>query len=348
MFRGPYFIARHWHRAATNFSAGLIFFGACAIAPGHSAAEHIKVGVQKVANSAIVFIPQEKGYFAAEGLDVEIVYFQAQEPVVVGTASGDIDYGVTAFTGGFYNLAGQGALRLIGPYIHEAPGFQALALVASARAYESGLKTVRDLPGHSAAVSEIGSPGQYSLGLLADKYAFDAKSVRLMPMGTNPNAVSAVAGGQAEFAFLPVSFARPGLQRGDTKLIAWIGDEVPWQLGGVFTLAKIANDRRDQVERFLRAYKKGVQEFHDAFTGPNDVRQDGPTADAVVAIASKYSGLPPEQVKIGISYFDREARLDVKDILRQIAWYRSQGMVKSDFDPTSIIDKRYVIPLPEH
>lgn len=320
----------------------LITFG-----PHPAAAEHIKVGVQKVVGSSVVFIPQEKGYFAAEGLDVELIFFEAQQPIVLAAASSDIDYGITAFTGGFYNLAGQSALRLIAAYIHEAPGFQALAVVAAARAYDSGLKTVKDLPGHSAAVSEIGSPGQYSLSLLADKYGFDAKTVRLLPLQSNPNAISAVVGGQADLAFVPVSFARPGLQRGDTKLIAWIGDEVPWQLGGVFTSANIANERRGQVERFLRAYKKGVQEFHDAFTGPNEIRQDGPTADAVIAIASKYSGLPPEQVKIGISYFDREARLDVKDVLHQIDWYRSQGMVKGDFDAASIIDKRYVVPLPE-
>ncbi len=324
----------------------LVVLALIAAAPRLAAAEHIKIGVQKVVGSAVVYIPLEKGYFAAEGLDVELVFFQSQEPVVLGAASGDIDYGVTAFTGGFYNLAGQGVLRLVGAYIHEAPGFQALTLIGSVHAYESGMKSARDLPGHSAAIPEIGSPGQYSIGLLAEKYAFDAKSIRLTAMGSNPNALSAVVGGQADLALVPVSVARPSLQRGDTKLIAWIGDEVPWQLGGVFTSGKIANERRDQVERFLRAYKRGVAEFHDAFTGPGEIRQDGPTADAVIAIASKYSGLPPEQAKIGISYFDRAGRLDVKDVLHQIAWYRAQGMIKGDFDPMNVIDQRFVVPLP--
>ncbi|HXQ53754.1 MAG TPA: ABC transporter substrate-binding protein [Stellaceae bacterium] len=324
----------------------LALLAVVALAPSAPAGDHVKLGVQKVVGSSVAFIPYEKGYFAAEGLDVELVYFQAQEPIVVGAASGGIDYGMTAFTGGFYNLAGQGALRLIAAYIHEAAGFQGQTLVASPRAFDAGMKTMKNLPGHTAAVAEIGGPGHYGLALIADKFGFDAKTVRILSMGTNPNAVSAVTGGQADVAFLPISFARPGLQHGDTKLIGWLGDEVPWQLGGVFTSTKIANERQDQVERFLRAYKKGVQEFHDAFTGPGEIRQDGETTDGVVAIASKYTGLPPEQVKQGISYFDRDARLDVKDILHQIAWYRSQGMVKGDFDPASVIDRRYVVPLP--
>ena len=42
---------------------------------------------------------------------------------------------------------------------------------------------------------------------------------------------------------------------------------------------------------------------------------------------------------------DAEARLDEPDVLRQVAWYRAQGMVKDDFDAASIIDKRYAVPL---
>ena len=82
------------------------------LSPAAHAADHVKFGVFKVVGTAPVFIAEEKGYFAAEGLDVELVPFTAQEPLVLGLASGDLDFGATAFTGSFYNLAGQGALRI--------------------------------------------------------------------------------------------------------------------------------------------------------------------------------------------------------------------------------------------
>src|SRR5262249_17003485 len=156
--------------------------------------------------------------FAAEGLDVELVPFTAQEPLVLGIASGDLDFGATAFTGGFYNLAGQGALKIVGAFIHQAPGFQANTLIASHRAYETGLKTPQDVANHSAAVPEIGNPAQYGLSLVAEKYGVDLSTVRFSPMGSNPNVVSAIVGGQADFGVVPISFARPSLQKGDTKL----------------------------------------------------------------------------------------------------------------------------------
>ena len=87
------------------------------------ATDHVKFGVFKVVGTSPVFIAEDKGYFAAEGLDGELVPFTAQEPLVLGIAAGDRDCGATAFTGGFYNLAGQGALKIIGAFIHEAPGF---------------------------------------------------------------------------------------------------------------------------------------------------------------------------------------------------------------------------------
>jgi NitT/TauT family transport system substrate-binding protein len=311
------------------------------------AADHVRFGIFKAVGTSAVFIAQDKGYFAAEGLDVELVPFTAQEPLVLGIASGDLDFGATAFTGGFYNLAGQGVLRIVSAFIHEWPGFQANTLIASNKAWEAGLKTAKDIAGRSAGVPEIGNASQYGLTLIAEKHGIDPSKIRFVPMGSNPNIISAIIGGQADMGVVPISFARPSLQKGDAKLIAYVGDEAPWQLGGLLTATKTANNRGDLVKRFLRAYQKGVVDYYDAFTAPDGTRRDGPTADEVIAIAVKYTGLPTEQAKLGIAYYDREARLDVKDVLRQIAWYKSQGMVKGEFDPKSVIDMRYAVPLPQ-
>jgi hypothetical protein len=99
------------------------------------------------------------------------------------------------------------------------------------------------------------------------------------------------------------------------------------------------------VKRFLAAYEAGARDFHNAFTGPDGTRADGTDADAVLAIIAKYSGQAPEQVKLGITYIDASARLDVADVLHQIAWYKSQGMLKPEIDGAAIIDRRYVVPL---
>ena len=100
------------------------------------------------------------------------------------------------------------------------------------------------------------------------------------------------------------------------------------------------------MERFLRVYRKSVREFHDAFTGPDGTRHDGVGSDEILAIVARYVGQPVEAARLSIAYYDPETRLDVADVLHQIAWHKAQGMLKGSIDEEALIDKRYVRPLP--
>jgi NitT/TauT family transport system substrate-binding protein len=66
----------------------------------------------------------------------------------------------------------------------------------------------------------------------------------------------------------------------------------------------------------------------------------------VLAILSKYTGQPPEQIKLSVAYVDGDARVDVKDIDHQIAWFKEQKMLKDDVDPAKVMEMKYVVPLP--
>jgi NitT/TauT family transport system substrate-binding protein len=309
-------------------------------------AETIKIGALKSIAVGPVYLAIERGYFAAENLTAEITFFESAQPVAVAVASRDMDFGVTGFTGGLFSLAGQGALRVIGGYSREVPGFNFNAYVVSTRAWDAGVRSFKDFPGHSFGISQIGSPPHYSLALLAEKYHFDLASMRLQPLNSIANIAAAVVGGQVDTASLLSTPAIPIIERKEVKLLGWTGDETPWQLGAVFTATATANERRELVERFLRAFKKGSRDYHDAYTGPDEKRKDAPAAEAITPIIAKYTGLTVDQVGQGIVYVDPDARLDVKDVLHQIQWYRGQGLVKGEVDGDQVIDKRYVVPLP--
>jgi NitT/TauT family transport system substrate-binding protein len=314
---------------------------------GPAAAEEIKIGVFRIAASAPLYVAVEKGYFAAEQLDPKLFYFETGAPIAAGVVSGDLDFGASALIAAFYNLAGRGELRLIAALSHEAPGFQGQGYLVSNHAWAQGLTALKDFPGHSAAVTAVGGPAHYALGRLADKYGFALTSMRLMVLQSLTNCVSALVSGQADTTIISMTASLPPLlDKGEAKFLAWVGDETPWQYGSVFTATKTANDKRDMVERFLRAYRKGARDYHDAFTGPDEKRRDGPTAPAILDIIAKYTGRPAGQVKLTITYNDPAGRLDVADVLHQIAWYKAQGMVKSEVDGEALIDKRYVVTLP--
>lgn len=310
-------------------------------------AESIKIGVFRgTSASGAIYVAKEKGYFAAEGLEPEIVVFDAGEAVAVATMSGAIDIGAAGVSAAFYNLASQGAMRIISGINRDVPGFQAVALVASNRAYESGLRTFADLPGRSVALTTIGSTFHYAIGLVEEKLGLDAKSIRTIGAQGLPNVASVVIGGQTDAAVVPTPFGAPLIDKGEVKLVGYVADVAPWQVGIAWVTTATTNERADMVRRFLAGYRHGVRFYHDAFTGPGETRRDGPGAPEMLAIIARYNGQTPAQIDGGISYIDPEGRLDARDIQHQIDWYRAQGMIKGQVAAATLIDQRYTLALP--
>lgn len=75
-----------WARLAL---AGLLMWAASGIARADDVLK-AKIGVLRLSSSAPVFIAQDKGYFREAGLDVELKFFDAAQPIAVATTSGEI------------------------------------------------------------------------------------------------------------------------------------------------------------------------------------------------------------------------------------------------------------------
>ena len=309
------------------------------------ATETLTLGLNKGAGSGPAYIAIERGYFAAEGFDVKLVYFDAAEPIAVAVASGAVDLGNSALTAGLYNLGSQ--LRIVGGLTREVPGFHLFAFVESNRAYDGGLKSYRDLAGHSFGVNQIGSGLHYLLDVIASKYAVDFNTMRVVALQGNANMLSAVTGAQVDVIGITGSQSTPALQRGDARLMGWVGDEVGYQSTTVLVTRKMADEQHDKLVRFMRAEQKGVDDYHAAFATADEKRGDQASAPAILAILSKYLGQSSEQVDAGISYVDPKMRVDVKDVHRQVAWFKAHKMVKPEIDGDAIVDMHYVKPVPD-
>jgi NitT/TauT family transport system substrate-binding protein len=312
------------------------------------AAEHIKIGALKSTNVAATYIAIDKGFFAKEGLDPELVTTAAAQPTALAAAAGSIDFGTTSTSAGLFSLAGSGELVIISGFYDEAPGFHNFAVATSIKAYDAGLKSYQDLDGHSVAVTQVGSPVHYSLALIAEKYHLDLGTIRILPLQSIPNMASAVKGNQADATIINAISINPLFAAGEAKLIGWIGDETPWQTAVSFTQPKMIAQHRATVEAFLRGLKAGARYYHDAFTGPDERPKDGPNAAEVTAILAKYTGLTAEQVRASLAHVDAEERVDVADVIHQVEWFKSQKMLKDDVKGDAVMDSSLVVPMLRH
>lgn len=323
-------------------AAGLLAIMATGAARAEDALK-AKIGVLRLSSSAPVFIAQDKGYFREAGLEVELKFFDAAQPIAVATTSGDVDFGITAFTAGLYNLAGKGTLKVIGGMSREKPGYPLIGYFASNNAYASGLKTPKDLAGKRVAMTQVGSSFHYSLGLLADKYGFKLAEVKIVPLQSLSNAAAALKGETVDAALLPISTARKLMDDGGAKFLGWVGDETPWQLGAVFASPKTLTNKA-LVTKLLGALAKADREYHDVILAAmkDGVAPINEQTKPLLEIIAKYTNLPVEQVVGNCAYIDPDGKLDVKNVDNQIKWLQEQGFVDKGFDVNTIVAKDLV------
>jgi NitT/TauT family transport system substrate-binding protein len=316
----------------------LLCFGAA------QSAEKVKIAALTLVSSAPLFIAEERGYYAAEGLEAELVFFRAAQPVAVAVASGDADFGVTAFTAGFFNLAGQGALKVIGAQSREEPGFDFSAYLASNAAFAAGLTAPEKLPGKSLAVTQHGSSFHIMAGLLARRLGVATSAIRLVPLETLPNMQAALKTGQVDAAILPGHIASQLDRAGEAKLIGWVHEHTPYALGGLFTSTRNVERRRPVVEAFVRAYQKGAGDYH-AVMNKRDAqgrRIFEADAEPVIAIIAKYTQATPEAIKAGAPYIDPMGRLDVGNVYEQVALLKEEKLVDPSVDPARFVDTSFI------
>lgn len=343
------------HRAASRgpvavrFARALAVAGVAIFAFGTGtgtgvAADQIRVGTVHSQGGASAFVALAKGYFKDEGLDAKLTLFHSAAPIAVAAASGDIDFGSTALTAAFCNLAYKGTLRIIAAGGWERPGFQTIGFLLSNKAYDEGVRSFKDLKGRKVGITQRGTPLEYDLDRVLHKYGLSTKDVQIVPLQSNPNVASAIKGGEITVGVQTVANILPLVARHEAHLLGWVSDE----LGGgqstvTFTTGKMAKEHPDIVRRFVKAFAKGGATWDKAFLDANGKRANQPSAPEMIGIVAKTLGEKPAVVARGVGYFDPENRIVLADLQRVLDWYHEHGMVKTQMEAKSLLDTRFVV-----
>jgi NitT/TauT family transport system substrate-binding protein len=301
------------------------------------------IALLRLSSNGAVFIALEKGWFTEAGLDLEIKDFQAANQVPLAVSVGDADLGATAFTAAFFNLAAEGGLKLVAAQSAEKPGYPLTVIAITNAAWDAGVRSIKDLSGRRVATTTTGSSTHYSLEIVARKHGVDTRTITMVALQSLPNIAAAFKGGQVDGAVVPVTTYSQMEAADGGKILACIGDEVPWQLGGMFALPKAIAERRPVIEKFLVGYRRGAAAYQEAFgKRENGDIVRGPNYDEMLGILAKALKQPPDRVASGLPFIDPEGRLDVGDIHEQVAFWQAYGQIGPDADPKSFIDLGFV------
>ncbi|WP_180957736.1 ABC transporter substrate-binding protein [Neptunicoccus cionae] len=331
-----------------NRRKALILMGGAAAAstlaaPALASNKKITVGALRFTSHAGSFVAFEREYFAQAGLDVEFKFFQAAQPMAVAIASGDVDYAVTAVSGGLISLAQKGAIKVIGGALSEEKGIDGQKILASDAAFKAGLTSPAGLDGKTFGISTAGSSFHYMGSKIA---AAEGADVSFKPLQKVGAIIGALKSGQIDAWSIVPHIAKPLAGSGAVHIIGDVADYIPnYQVTTVFTSAKNAADERGMTEGFLNGYSKGVADYNAAMIAKSG-GEDG--VNEMVDLIHKYVYTDRPRDKAapsiinGTMRLNENAALNSASIEDQLNWFQSEGLVDADITLDTLVDASYV------
>jgi NitT/TauT family transport system substrate-binding protein len=312
-------------------------------APAIAQNKKIVIGALRFTSHAASFVAVERGYFAEAGLDVELRFFQAAQPMAVAIASGDVDYAVTAVSGGLISLADKGAIKVIGGALSEEPGIDGQKILASDAAFQAGMTSAADMGGKKFGISTAGSSFHYMGSKIAQAEGIDLSFVPLQKVGA---IIGALKSGQIDAWSIVPHIAKPLAGSGAVHIIGNVSDYLPnYQVTTVFTSTDNANNQRDQTGGFLAGFSKGVTDYNSAMI---DKAGGDEGMNAMVDLIHKYvyTDRPREKaapsIINGTMRLNEGAKLNVASMQDQLGWFQSEGLVDAGITMDTFVDTSYV------
>jgi len=306
----------------------------------------VNVGVMRLASHAPSFIAFERGYYKEAGLDVELKYFEAAQPMAVAIASGDADFGITAMSGGLISLAEKEAVKVIGGALTEEKGLVGAIILASNKAYEAGLTHPKELAGKTFGITTTGSSFHFMAHKIAQANNISLSDMSLRPLQKVGAIVGALSSNQIDSWAIQPSISKKMIAENAAKQIGLVSDYAPdYQVTTVFTSTNNAANEREKTQAFIKAYARAVDDYNKAFV---DRTADADEVDAIAKICHKYveSDLPFEQAKNnlveGSMRINSNLALSLNSVTEQLDWFKAEGMVKGNITPEMLFDTSYV------
>ncbi len=312
--------------------------------PAHAATK-TKVGALRFTSHAASFVAYERGYFKEAGLDVEFRFFQAAQPMAVAIASGDVDYGVTAISGGLISLAEKGAAKVIGGALSEEKGIDGQMILASNAAHAAGLTSPAQLKGKLYGMTTAGSSFHYMASKIASAEGFPG-GIRMKPLQKVGAIIGALKSGQIDAWSIVPHIAKALAGGGAVKPIGVIADYIPdYQVTTVFTSANTAAKERAKTKAFLAAFSKGADDFNAALV---DKTAGADAAEAMVKLIHKYVyadrpyAKAAPSIRNGAMRINKGAALRTGSVSDQLEWFKSEKLVKAGITMDTLVDPSYV------
>ncbi|HZR98641.1 MAG TPA: ABC transporter substrate-binding protein [Chloroflexota bacterium] len=288
---------------------------------------HVRMMVTGQGNESSLYVALERGYFRDEGLDLELVPFDAGPKAIPALGTGDLDLGIGSVGPGLYNAVERGiALRVVAPVARLTPESGGVAFMVRKPLLDSGeIRTPADLRGRRIAVAALASGNEYIVERLLLQNGLQAGDVEWVELSF-PDMGAAFSNGNIDAALVADPNGTLYAERGWATKWLTAAQIVPnIQLTFLLFSERFATERGDVPVRWLTAYLRGARAWQTML-------DTGEGRDEMLGYLVKHTALKDRALleRIALTQPALDGKIDVDGLRQQAAWARERGYISQD------------------
>jgi NitT/TauT family transport system substrate-binding protein len=294
----------------------------------------VRVGHVPVTIYAPLFVAVEKGYFAEEGLALELLPVEGGTENVVQVAAGNFDVAGGGIGAGMLNAVARGIeFEIAAPLHTERPPLTSPFVVSKARFDSGELTTMSDMQGKKVSTNAKGAATEYWLWKALQQGGLDFPDVEVLGVGFREVA-PALENGALDGAILGEPLATLAEDQG---LIARLSEDFieGFTPTVIYFNKEWSTNNPELAKGFIKAFLRGAR----------DLNGDLWASDENAAIIEKYTKVPVDVVKrANRSYHDPNGVVPLADLMELQRFFRAQGELSydEDIDLAQFINTSYV------
>lgn len=201
------------------------------------------------AGQGSIWIPQEEGLFAKEGLTVKLVYIRTGSTNAQALVSNEVQFG---------HFSAIAALQAWSQGIDLVwLGTTTNSLVFTLLTHPS-IRTPQDLRGKTVAITRPGSAADFSARIALKSMNVDFASVKFLPLGDVPAILASLEAGIVQAGALPPPFSTVARKKGYHPMVFIPSLKEKFTLAGIVAMRSYVENNPQVCRSFMKAVTEGA------------------------------------------------------------------------------------------
>lgn len=231
--------------------------GADSSADARGSLEQITVGVIPIVDTAPIWLGEAKGFFAEEGLDLEIETATGGSAIVPGIQSGSYDFAfsnlISVMVANDKGLDMEFVANGISTTGDESSDVGSVLVKG-----DSKISSPKDLAGKKVSVNNLSNIGDTTIKSIVEADGGDPESIEFVEVPF-PDAPAALENGIVDAAWILEPFQSSAMDAGAKMLSANFAEFDPeLDVAGYFTSAQYAQENPEVTQKFTTAMNKSL------------------------------------------------------------------------------------------